>query len=87
MPTVDELRAAIGAKGDEIRQLKAAGGADLQPHIAELLKLKEDFKEANGGVPFDPPKQKKEKKKKQPQEQKQPAEGEMSKGAAKKAAK
>mmetsp|Transcript_40835 Transcript_40835/g.53800 ORF Transcript_40835/g.53800 Transcript_40835/m.53800 type:complete len:865 (+) Transcript_40835:26-2620(+) len=68
MATVEELRALIKDKGDEIRKLKSEGAdkGALGPHIAELTSLKDRFKEANGGVPFDPPKPKKEKKEKKP---------------------
>jgi len=57
MATVEALRALIKDKGDEIRKLKSEGAdkGALGPHIAELTSLKDRFKEANGGVPFDPP--------------------------------
>jgi len=37
MPTLEELRVAIGVKGEAIRELKAKGAskADLKPHIDE----------------------------------------------------
>jgi len=39
MPSVEELRAAIVAVGEEIKTLKAAGTAKekLQPHVDKLL--------------------------------------------------
>ncbi len=57
MPTVDELRAVIVAKGDEIKGKKAdkAPKEVLMPLVNELLALKKEYQEANGGVPYDPP--------------------------------
>ena len=52
MSTEEELTAAINAKGEDIKVLKAAKPAtmkeDLVPLIAELLALKLSFKEVTG---------------------------------------
>lgn len=53
------------------------------PCFCRLLTLKEKFKEANGGVPFDPPAEKKPKKEKKEEPPKQP-EGEEKTGPSKK---
>jgi hypothetical protein len=57
MPSLDDLKASIELTGAAIRELKGAGAdkAALQPHIDELLMLKEAFKNANGGVSYDAP--------------------------------
>lgn len=77
---VEEIKAAIVAKGDQIRDLKVAKPPtlkeDLAPLVNELLALKIQYKEATGedygaGAP------KEEKKKKEP-------EGEPNKGQAEK---
>jgi lysyl-tRNA synthetase class II len=64
---VEELTAAINAKGEEIRQLKAANPPtlkeDLAPLVQELLALKISYKETTG-EDFGGPKE--EKKKKEP---------------------
>jgi hypothetical protein len=43
MPTVEDLKKLIVAKGEEIKKLKAdkVDKEALAPHIAELLSLKE----------------------------------------------
>lgn len=43
MTTLEEIGAKIGAKGEEIRKLKADKVAkdQLMPHVNELLQLKE----------------------------------------------
>ena len=52
MSSEEELRAAISAKGDEIRVVKEAKAPtmkeDLAPLINELLALKVSFKEVTG---------------------------------------
>eukprot|EP01040_Poterioochromonas_malhamensis_P020976 gene20976-25194_t len=67
---VEEIKAAIVAKGDQIRDLKVAKPPtlkeDLAPLVNELLALKIQYKEATGedygaGAP------KEEKKKKEPE--------------------
>ena len=63
MSSVEDIRALIVAKGEEIRKLKAEK-ADISNHLTDLISLKEQFAAANGGVPYDPPKQEKEKKEK-----------------------
>lgn len=56
---VEKLRSAIVASGDSVKELKAKGaGKDdpaLKAAVADLLRLKEEFKAANGGVPYDTP--------------------------------
>ena len=66
MSTVAELTDFINAKGAESRDWKAAKASkeEIMPKVTELLQLKERYKEANGGVPFDPPKDDSKKKKK-----------------------
>jgi glutamyl/glutaminyl-tRNA synthetase len=68
----------IVAKGEEIRTLKASGAAKeaMMPHVKELLALKEQFKVANGGVAYDPPKEDASKKAKGPAQTAAPAERE-----------
>ena len=55
----EKLRSAIVASGDNIKEIKAKGaGKDdpiLKAAVADLLRLKEEFKAANGGVPYDTP--------------------------------
>ena len=91
MSSEEELRAAIAAKGDEIRAIKAEKPPtmkeDLAPLIAELGALKLSFKEVTG-TDFDPPKaEKKPKGPAQPERKKEgPSKTELNK-AAKKAAK
>lgn len=67
---IDELNAKIKTKGDEIRDLKAAGidKPELAPHIEELLALK-----AQLPVTEEPPKVKKQKKKTSAKKKKPPA--------------
>jgi lysyl-tRNA synthetase class II len=52
MSTVEEITAAINAKGEEIRVLKAANPPtlkdDIKPLVAELLALKVSYKEVTG---------------------------------------
>ena len=66
MSTEEEITAAINAKGDDIKTLKAAKPAtlkdDLVPLIAELLALKLSFK-AITGEDFGGPKPEEKKKK------------------------
>ena len=66
MSTLAELTDLINEKGGEIRDLKTAKASkeDIMPKVAELLQLKNRYMEANGGVPFDPPKDDAKKKKK-----------------------
>jgi hypothetical protein len=68
MSSLDELTKLIEAKGAEIKAAKEAkvAGDALKPMVDELLKLKSDFKVANGGVDFGPPKVEKKKEKKAP---------------------
>jgi hypothetical protein len=58
----DDIKAAIEAKGNEIKDLKAAKPPtmkeDLKPLVADLLALKVSYKEVTG-LDFDPPKAKK----------------------------
>lgn len=65
MSTVEEVTAAITAKGDEIRTLKAAKPAtlkeDLMPLVAELNALKLSYKELTGEE-YDKPKEEKKPK-------------------------
>ena len=70
MSTVEELSILVTAKAEEIKTLKAGGATkeSLTPYINELLELKEKYKVANGGVPFDPPKVEAPKKPKGPSE-------------------
>jgi len=67
---IDELNAKIKSKGDEIRDLKAAGvdKPELAPHINELLALKAQLPATE-----EPPKVKKEKKKEAVKKKKPPA--------------
>ena len=62
-PEVAALTAEIAKKGDEIRDLKTAKAdkAAIQPHIDELLALKEKLRVATG-APAPPPKEEKKKK-------------------------
>lgn len=66
MSAEDEITAAINAKGEEIKLLKAAKPEtlkdDLVPLIADLLALKLSFKEATG-EDFGGPKPEEKKKK------------------------
>lgn len=57
MSPVEELHSAILAKGNEIKEMKAkqASKEALKPFIDELLALKDAYKEANGGVPYETP--------------------------------
>lgn len=61
--TGEELAPLIEAKGQEIRELKAAGTAKdaLKPHIDELLLLKGKFKSATGAAYVAPGQEKKSK--------------------------
>jgi lysyl-tRNA synthetase class II len=65
MSSMEEITAAISAKGEEIRLLKASKPPtlkeDLEPLIKELLALKVSYKEVTG-EDFDPPKEEKAKK-------------------------
>lgn len=58
----DDIKAAVEAKANEIKDLKAAKPAtlkdDLKPLVADLLALKATYKEVTG-EDFDPPKPKK----------------------------
>jgi aspartyl-tRNA synthetase len=91
MSSEEDLRAAIAAKGEAIRDVKTAKAPtmkeDLAPLIAELLALKVSFKEVTG-ADFDPPKP--EKKEKGPAQVKKaenegPTKKELNKIAAKEA--
>ena len=64
--SLDEQKALIVAQGEVVRKAKADKVAPevLQQALNELLKLKETFKEMNGGVPYDPPKVEVKKEKK-----------------------
>ena len=66
MSSIEELTSLIGKTGEAIRDAKASGKSkeEIMPLVTELLNLKEKFKIANNGVPFDPPKSKDDKKKK-----------------------
>mmetsp|Transcript_5208 Transcript_5208/g.8013 ORF Transcript_5208/g.8013 Transcript_5208/m.8013 type:complete len:905 (+) Transcript_5208:75-2789(+) len=57
MSELEELHKQISAKGDEIRSLKAnkVSKQDLDPHIKELIGLKERYRDLNGGVEYAPP--------------------------------
>jgi hypothetical protein len=90
MSTLEELTGLINAKAEHIRTLKTekATKEAIAPHVEELLSLKERFKTANGGVPFDPPKEepKKDKKEKAPEpavEREGPSKKELNKLAKK----
>ena len=65
MSSIEELTSLIGKTGEAIRDAKASGKSkeEIMPLVTELLNLKEKFKIANNGVPFDPPKSKDDKKK------------------------
>ena len=73
MSTEEDIVAAINAKGEDIRVLKAAKPAtlkdDLAPLIADLLALKVSFKELTG-EDFGGPKPEEKKKKEVPVEKK-----------------
>ena len=64
--SLDEQKALIVAQGEAVRKAKADKVAPevLQQALNELLKLKEKFKEMNGGIPYDPPKVEVKKEKK-----------------------
>ncbi len=64
--SLDEQKALIVAQGEVVRKAKADKVAPevLQQALNELLKLKETFKEMNGGIPYDPPKVEVKKEKK-----------------------
>lgn len=57
MPSLDELTQKIEACGNTIKEMKSAKATKeaLTPFIEELLKLKDEFKIANGGVAYGPP--------------------------------
>ena len=78
MSTADDLTAAINAKGEEIRILKAEKPPtlkdDLAPLIAELLALKVSYKEITG-EDFGGVKPPEEKKKKDAQQEETVREG------------
>lgn len=59
MSSLAELTTLIGTKGDEIRDLKAAKAAKeiIMAAVGELKALKDAYGIANGGIPFDPPKE------------------------------
>lgn len=65
MANVDEIKQAIGAVGDKIRDLKAskASKEEITTHVQELLALKAKYKEVSG-EDFQPPKVEKKKKEK-----------------------
>jgi hypothetical protein len=81
MSTREELTAAIEAKGNEIRELKAVKPppptikADLEPLIAQLNALKTSYKNLTGEDFGPPPKADKEKEKKAAPEEKVEREG------------
>lgn len=67
--TGDDLAALIEAKGQQIRELKAAGTTAkdaLKPHIDELLLLKGKFKSTTGAAYVAPGQEKKTKSKPSP---------------------
>lgn len=66
MSSVEELTTLIGKAGEAVRDAKASGKSkeEIMPLVTELLNLKEKYKIANNGVPFDPPKSSKDDKKK-----------------------
>lgn len=76
MSSVEELTAAINAKGEEIRKIKTEKPPtmkeDLEPLVAQLLALKVQY-EAVAGEPFGGAKE--EKKKKEPVVQERKSEG------------
>lgn len=84
MSSKEEIEAAIAAKGEEIRVLKAAKPPtlkdDLAPLVAELLALKVSFKDLTG-EDFGGPKPEEKKKEKQVQEKKSdgPSKSELNK--------
>merc|ERR1711918_2643 len=79
-----DLESKIKSVGDEIREIKAAKG-DFKPKLDELIALKTQYKDANGGVEYAPPKSDKEKeKKKKKEEPEQPKKDGPSKNELKK---
>ena len=73
MSDLDELSKKIDGAGLSVRELKTAKAdkAQVDAAVAELLRLKEEYKTANGGVAFGPPPAPKvEKVKAAPQEKK-----------------
>lgn len=86
MSTAEELTAAINAKGEAIRELKAANPPtikdDLQPLVAELLALKISFKELTGEE-FGGPKPEKKKAVVEEAPREGPSKGELAKAAKK----
>jgi glutamyl-tRNA synthetase len=78
MSTVEELSSLIAAKGEEIRTLKAAKADKeaITAQVNQLLALKEQYKVANNGIPFDAPKAPEPKKEKPaPEPEAPPREG------------
>ena len=86
MSSAEDIAAQIAGKGDEIRNLKSSGASkeDVQPHVDELLALKQQFKSLTGEDYVAPGQEKKKKKKKGDGGGEPKAEGEMSEKQKKK---
>jgi len=68
MSSLEELVAQITAKGNEIRELKAAKATkeEIDVAVASLLAIKESYKILNNGIAYEPPKEVKPEKVKGP---------------------